>query len=193
MRRLQKTENERSLKSSNKPADRDDLVLVGRITGAHGIRGDLKIHSYAESASVYRSAEGVWATLPDGSSRILTVEWVKLHGRGLLMGVEGVDDRTAAEQLAGTDLFVCKQRLPSLEPDTYYWFELEGLTVYDASGTRLGRLDKVIPTPGNDVYVVKGDEPTSPSPELLLPAIGDVILNVDLEKKTMTVDPPQGL
>ena len=151
------------MKSSNKPADRDDVVLVGRITGAHGIRGDLKIHSYAESASVYRSGEGVLATLPDGSSRILTVEWVRSHGRGLLMRVEAVDDRTAAEKLAGSDLFVRKQCLPPLEADTYYWFELVGLTVYDSSGTRLGRIEKVIPTPGNDVYVIKGG-PDGPAP-----------------------------
>jgi 16S rRNA processing protein RimM len=167
------------------------MVLVGRITGAHGIRGSLKIHSFAESDSVYRPGEGMRLALPDGTTRTLIVDWVRPHGRGLLMGLESITDRTGAEQLAGADLFVSRQSLPPLAADTYYWFELVGLTVYDTSGTRLGRLVSVIPTPGNDVYVVRG--PDGPSPEILLPAIGDVILRVDLDQKTMIVDPPEGL
>lgn len=162
------------------------------MTGAHGIRGGLKIHSYAESIELYRIGEGIMLTLPGGAVCTMTVEWVKRHGRGLLMGLESVDDRNQAESLTGSSLFVDKSRLPALEADTYYWSELEGLDVFDAAGSLLGRLDRVIPTPGNDVYVIKGKDGDG-SREILIPAVGDVILSIDIERKTMVVDPPEGL
>ncbi|MDX2452566.1 ribosome maturation factor RimM [Desulfosarcina sp.] len=180
------------MKSSSSLNDRDDLVLVGRVVGVHGVRGSLKVHSYAESLSVYEAGEGILAVLPDGSVRTLTVEWVQSHGRLLLMALEGLADRSQAEILIGSELFVDKVCLPPLEEDTYYWSDLVGLRVYDTSGSLLGRLDEVIPTPGNDIYVVKGKQ-DGQTREMLIPAIGDVVLKIDLEGKTMIVDPPEGL
>ena len=165
---------------------------MGRVTGAHGIRGDLKIHSYAETIELHRAGEGILLTLPDGSARTLTVRWAKHHGRGLRMSLESVNDRNQAESLVGSSILVEKSRLPVLEDDTYYWSELMGLTVYDTAGLLLGRLDEVIPTPANDVYVVKG-EIDGRLRETLIPAIGTVVCDIDLERRTMIVDPPEGL
>ena len=162
------------------------------MVGVHGIRGSLKVHSYAESLSVYEGEKGILAALPDGSVRTMTVQQVHPHGRVLLMVLEGVDARGQAESLIGSDLFVDKACLPALEEDTYYWSDLVGLRVYDTSGALLGRLDEVIPTPGNDIYVVKGKQ-DGQAREMLIPAIGDVVLKIDLEGKTMIVDPPEGL
>ena len=67
-----------------------------------------------------------------------------------------------------------------------------GLRVYDTTGVHLGRLDEVSPTPGNDIYVVRGKQ-DGQTREMLIPAIGDVVLKIDLEGKTMIVDPPEGL
>ncbi|BBO71797.1 ribosome maturation factor RimM [Desulfosarcina alkanivorans] len=173
-------------------APEDDLVLVGRVTGAHGIRGGVKVHSYAESTALYRIGEGIMLTLPDGTVATLAVQWVKPHGRALLMGLESVTDRNQAEDLVGASLFVERSRLPALEADTYYWTDLVGLDVYDPAGSRLGSLDGVIPTPGNDVYVVKGDVDGRPR-ELLIPAVGDVVLSIDIAGKTMVVELPEGL
>jgi 16S rRNA processing protein RimM len=171
---------------------RPDLVLVGRVTAAHGIRGDVKVHSYAESIELYRIGEGIELTLPDGSRTTLTIQSVKPHGRVLLMGLESVADRNQAEGLVGSSLFIDKSRLPVLDEDTYYWSDLVGLSVYDPTGLLLGRLDEVIPTPGNDVYVVKGNVEGQPR-ELLIPAIGDVVLSIDIAGKTMVVELPEGL
>lgn len=165
---------------------------MGRVVGAHGIRGGVKVHSYAESLSVYETGKGILVVHPDGSERTMTVQWVQPHGRGLLMTLEAVTDRSQAESLNGSTLFVDKARLPALEEDTYYWFDLVGLSVYNTVGTLLGRIEEVIPTPGNDIYVVKGKR-NGQSRELLIPATGDVVLKVDLEGRTMVVDPPEGL
>lgn len=180
------------MKSSNKPALGDEFVLVGRVTGAHGIRGGLRIHSYAESIELYRIGEALRVFLPNGSETTMIVEWVRPHGRGLRMGLESVHDRNQAEGLAGASLYVEKSRLPVLEEGTYYWYELIGLRVYDTAGILLGSLDEVIPTPANDVYVVRG-EVDGRSRELLIPAIATVVGNIDLEGGVMVVDPPEGL
>ena len=180
------------MKSSSSLNNRDDLALVGRVVGVHGIRGSLKVYSYAESLSVYEAEEGILFVLPDGSVLTQTVERVQSHGRVLLMTLEGVAERSLAEGLIGSELFVGRACLPVLEEDTYYWSDLVGLRVYDTTGALLGRLDEVIPTPGNDIYVVKGEQ-DGQTREILIPAIGDVVLKIDLEGKSMVVDPPEGL
>lgn len=108
------------------------------------------------------------------------------------MGLESINDRDQAEALIGSSLFIDKARLPKLEEDTYYWFELVGLRVYDTHGFLLGVLDAVIPTAANDVYVVMG-EADGGTREILLPAIGEVVVKIDLAQKRIIVDPPQGL
>ena len=180
------------MKSSNSLNGHDDLVLVGRVVGAHGIRGSLKVRSYAESLSIFEAGEGIRLALPDGSVRTMIVQWMQPHGRGILMTVEAVTDRNQAESLIGSEIFVDKACLPVLAEDTYYWFDLVGLNVFNTTGSLLGRLDEVIPTPGHDIYVVKGEQNGKPR-EMLIPATGDVVLKVDLEGKTMIVDPPEWL
>lgn len=180
------------MKSSNNLNDRDDPILVGRVVGVHGLRGGLKVQSYVESLSLYETGEGVLVAFPDGSVRTMTVQWVRPHGRGLLMSLEAVTERRQAESLIGSEIFVNKSWLPVPEEDTYYWFDLVGLKVLNASGDLLGQLEAVIPTPGNDIYVVRGMHNGQPR-EMLLPAIGDVILKIDLQDRTMIVDPPEGL
>ena len=180
------------MKSSNNPEDRDDLILVGKVVGAHGIRGNLKIHSFTESLSVYEAKGGLHVILPDGSIHMMTVDRVWRHGKNVLMNFESVTRRDQVEQLIGAELFIEKKCLPPLEEDTYYWSDLVGLRVIDPSGTSLGRLVSVIPTPGNDVYVVRA-ESDGKLRETLIPAVGDVVLSIDLKGGIMTVDLPEGL
>ena len=108
------------------------------------------------------------------------------------MKLDGVTDRDQAQHLVGSSLFQDQAVLPPLDADTYYWFELIGLRVVDTAGNRLGRLVRIIPTAGNDIYVIRRDHPREPR-ELLIPAVGKVIRAVDLAQGTMTVDPPVGL
>lgn len=180
------------MKSSNNPRDRDDFILVGKVVNAHGIRGNLKVHSYTESLSVYQAQAGITVIMPDDAIRTMIVDRVWRHGKYLLMNFESVTRRDQAERLIGAELFVEKNCLPVLEEDTHYWFDLVGLRVVDASGASLGRLVSVIPTPGNDVYVVREDR-GGQRRETLIPAVGDVVLDIDLDGGIMTVELPEGL
>lgn len=170
----------------------DGRILIGQVSGAHGIRGDVKIHSYAESRDLYAPGETILLTLENGMCHEFVIQSAHGQSRGIRLHLESVDTRTQAEKLAGAFVFVDQDRLPGLEADVYYWFELIGLEVQDVDGRILGHLSDIIPTPGNDVYVVNGETDGKPT-EILLPAVAAVIREIDIENGIMRVDPPEGL
>ena len=116
----------------------------------------------------------------EGEEAPRTIHEVELGGRVPVVRLEGVDRREDAEALTGRYLEVDAEPLP---PGHYYWHELVGLRVVDEAGHDLGRLVEVFRAGENEVYRVEADG----QPELLLPAIRDVIREIDLESSTMTV------
>ncbi len=163
-------------------------VLIGRITGTHGLGGVLKLRSFSESVEFFAPGRPLQASRAGGAMRAVEVDWARAQGRSILLALKGVDDRRLAEELVGWDLFVEKQALPQLEPGTYYWDELIGMEVYAAGGGRLGRLASIFRTGSNDVYVVAED-----GRELLVPALRSVVTAVDLNARRIEVDLPDGL
>lgn len=111
-----------------------------------------------------------------------------MHQDMLLLKLEGVDTRDAAEALRGAFISVKVEDLPDLGDEGYYIHELLGLRVVGTDGLELGELAEVLTTGANDVYVVTGG-----GREVLLPAIPSVILQVDLDAGVMTVSVPDGL
>ena len=163
-------------------------VLIGRITGAHGLSGVLKLRSFAESLAFFAPGRMLWAARAGSQMRALEVEWARAQGPSALLALRGVNDRRRAEELAGWDLFVEKEALPQLESGTYYWDELIGMEVYAADGSRLGRLASIFRTGSNDVYVV-----AEAGRELLVPALRTVVTAIDVHARRMEVDLPEGL
>jgi 16S rRNA processing protein RimM len=170
----------------------NDYVLIGKIAGVHGIRGNVKVVSYADSQDVFEAERPFLVIDARGVSSTHVIDWVKPHKRGLIMAFQGIRDRDGAEALLQAEIYIKRSDLPELEEDTYYWFELIGLSVTDLDGGFLGRIESVMETGSNDVYVVKDPEREA-SYELLVPALGTVVRSVDLEKGVMTVDLPEGL
>jgi 16S rRNA processing protein RimM len=167
----------------------DTCVAIGRIVGVHGIKGYVKVHCGADSISVLASGLSVIVRDPKGASRELKILDARPQGRMLLLLIDGVFDRTTAEMLRGSDLLIEKSSLPDLEPDTYYWADIVGMSVVSADGRSLGIVESLIETGSNDVYVVK----TPDAGEILIPAIASVVLEIDLNRKIMRVDLPDGL
>jgi 16S rRNA processing protein RimM len=180
------------LKSSSKISGPEETILIGKIIAAHGLRGAVRILSYAESLDLFGSGTPLWVKPAGAAAVVHTVAWVQAHGPKVRMAFDEVRDRNAAEALVGADLLMERVRLPDLEADTYYWFDLIGLAVEDTAGRRLGEIEAVLPTGSNDVYVVK-DKSRHPVRELLIPALATVVLEVDLAKGVMRVDLPDGL
>jgi 16S rRNA processing protein RimM len=167
----------------------DTCVTIGKIVGVHGIKGYVKIHCEAESFSVFAPGHTVIVRDVKGNSRVTEIADARPQGRMLLLLLKGVSDRSTAETLPGSDLLVEKTRLPELEPDTYYWADIEGMSVVSVEGRSLGTVASLIETGSNDVYVVQ----TPDAGEILIPAIASVVLEIDLDRKIMRVSLPEGL
>jgi 16S rRNA processing protein RimM len=161
---------------------------MGRIVGAHGIAGSLKVASYAESLAVFESGRTLIVRSEDGNEAAFEIAWVRSQGRSTLLGLRGVANRSQAEALIGCDVFLDKTTLPKLEDGVYYWDDLIGIEVVSVDGAPLGRIASIMQTGSNDVYVIKqGDR------ELLLPALRSVVKSVDLAARRMEVEVPEGL
>jgi 16S rRNA processing protein RimM len=166
----------------------ENALLIARIVGPHGNRGVCRIASYAESLAIYEPGGRLFVEAPQARQPWLEVLWVKPHSKGALMAFRDVADREAAERLRGAALYIDKDQLPPLEEENYYWFELIGMEVYTPDGRYLGRLESVVPTGSNDVYVVRNADR-----ETLVPALASVVKSVDTAQKRMEVVLPEGL
>ena len=171
-----------------------DVLLVGKITGCHGIRGWVKIHSYTDPLDNFL-AYGQWMLKRQGALEPVEFDAGRRQGRGLVAHIAGVDDRTVAESYRGLEVMTPADKLPSLEHGEYYWRQLEGLKVWcrppGETGDRvlLGEVDYLIETGANDVLVIKACEGSMDQRERLVPYLpGDVVTRVDLEQALIEVD-----
>jgi 16S rRNA processing protein RimM len=160
-------------------------VVVGKITRAHGLKGELSVEVRSDNPE--RFAAGTSVFLEDG--RALSIAGTHQHGKRLLLTFEGVGDRTAAEALQGQLLMVPEAWLPDLPEGEYWPHQLEGCTVITESGRDLGVLIEVIPNPANDLWVARDAEGV----ETLIPAIRDVVADVALDVKRILVHDVPGI
>jgi 16S rRNA processing protein RimM len=153
------------------------VIRVGRVVGAFGIAGAVKVRSLTDFPD--RFAPGVELSLEGASHR---VEWSRQQTTGLVVKLAGVDDRTAAQARRGQYLEVPEDSLRPLPAGRWYHHDLVGLAVRSESGRDLGTLTEVVEPPANDVWVARrgGDE-------LLIPVIPDAVLQVDVGGGTVTV------
>ena len=189
------------LSSGQQPQGR--LILFGRVLGALGLRGELKIESYADPRhAIFRYPEWILKTTQKTSPAIAqcNVPWVQtLHRTGTVtlddvkgkeMGkytvakLPGIEDRTDAERLYDVEIYVPRSALPPAQPDEYYWVDLEGMNVVNVDGVALGRVSHLFATGANDVISVRDDVR-----ERLIPFVQpQYVTKIDFESQTMTVD-----
>ena len=163
-------------------------MLIGKIVGIHGIKGTSKLRSYAESLSVFSPGNSILFRDLLGRETSYEIHWVKPHTGTPLVSFKGIANRDQAKTLIGAELFIPQSELPELDEDTYYWVDLIGIEVYTTTEEFLGRIESILETGSNDVYVVKKHET-----EVLIPALESVVLDIDLEHNRMQVDLPEGL
>ncbi len=164
------------------------LMPIGKLVGAHGLDGAVKVYYYDAGHPNPASGDILRIITSRGLETHYPIEWARPHKRNKLIGLKGIDNRNQAEALAGAEIVMNRADLPELEEGTHYWVDLIGLDVYTLEDRHLGQITSVIPTGSNDVYVV-GDKHS----ETLVPALKSVIVSVNLETNTMKVDLPEGL
>jgi 16S rRNA processing protein RimM len=164
----------------------DPPLPIGKVVKAHGLKGHLKVLPYGHTLSTLAADEKITACLPDGNRVSLTTAEVHPHQKVFLLLSHEISTVEEARRLVGAELCVPESRLSPTEPDEFYWYQLIGLEVISIDGQKLGTLEEIIETGSNDVYVVRqGDE------EILVPAIQEVVREVDLQRRLMTVDLPE--
>ncbi|MBN2254790.1 MAG: 16S rRNA processing protein RimM [Deltaproteobacteria bacterium] len=165
-----------------------DLLKIGTITKPVGFRGRLKVVSYIESPQILDSLQEIYIKCGDRDPVAYGVRYVSFTSRHISLELSGVTDGEAARLLRGCDVFVSADRLEKLPDGEYYWHDIIGLRVITRDGRTLGTIDHVFETGSNDVYVCTGGDR-----EILLPAIEDVILHIDIDRGVMIVDLLEGL
>lgn len=154
---------------------------MGRIVAPYGIYGWLKIQPDTEALDGLLDYPEWWLGR-DQQWQKYEVEAAKVHSNTLLVKLKGISDRDLAFALKGKQVAVPREQLPEPEENEYYWSDLIGLQVTNLQGVDLGTIAEVFETGANDVLVAKGDR------ERLIPFVEQVVLDVDLDAKTMQVD-----
>jgi 16S rRNA processing protein RimM len=167
-------------------ADTSTLV-IGRIRGVYGVRGWVKIHSYTEPMENLLQYGNCRIRRRQGWEAVI-IDAGKLHGKGLVAHIKGIDDREQAAALQDCDIAISPGELPELGREEYYWRQLQGLAVF-CGDELLGRVDHLLDTGANDVLVVRPCEGSRDGRERLIPWLREtVVRRVDLAAGSMEVD-----
>jgi 16S rRNA processing protein RimM len=164
------------------------FVTIGRINSIHGLRGEIKVAPESDHPDRLDSLPGLTVFVQKDSIREpYKVTEASAHSFGWRLKLAGVDSREQASRLVGGDLQVPRAKVLPLPEESFYIFDIIGLTVYTVEGELLGQVTDVLQPGANDVYVVQGER------ELLIPAIKQVVKSIDLDQRRMLVQPLPGL
>ena len=166
----------------------DELIPVGKISATHGIRGLLKLRSYSGNIESLLRSETVLLKGKGGVLREFGLNSVSAHAGGFLLALDGFSDIDQVQSLVGCELCLKRSQLPEPEEGEYYWRDLIGLTVVTDQGVVLGPISDIFETGSSDIYVVKGE-----NKEYLIPAIADVVSEIDIPDNRMIITPLDGL
>lgn len=159
-------------------------ILVGRVVGAFGVRGEVKLESWTEPRSAIFGYRPWILRDARGNERELMGVRGRQAGKGVVAEFPGVEDREAAESMRGTEVYVPRSALPPPKDDEFYWVDLEGLEVVTVDGRPLGRVSHLFATGANDVLVARdGDR------ETMIPFVRpQFVTGIDLGAGLITVD-----
>ena len=165
----------------------EQFLQVGVISSTHGIRGEVKVFPTTDEPARVKKLKKV--LLDTGKERLeLEIQSVKFFKQFVIVKFRGIDNINDIEKYKGKSLMVPREDAVQLEEDEYYIADLIGMEVY-TDGGRFGTLKDVMETGANEVYIIDSDE----HGEVLVPAIHDCILDVDVEKQTMKIRLMDGL
>ncbi|MCD4722405.1 MAG: ribosome maturation factor RimM [Desulfobacula sp.] len=170
--------------------DKAASFTIGRVTGVHGLNGNLKVWSFAESIDTFCPGKNVLLKSEkalEGLGKSYTILKALAYKKGILLTLEGIDNRSLAEELIGKEILIDRNQLPEPEEDTWYWQDLLGLDVFDHQQGFIGKIIDIFPTGANDMLVIMDK-----TRETLVPMHKHFVESIDLEKKVIrTTLPPE--
>lgn len=159
-----------------------EYLIVGKVLKPQGIKGELKVMPMIDDVSRYGELKSIWLREND-TYRSIALEGVRYMGDNVILKLEGCHDRSTAEGFRDEDIWIPRSIMGSLPEDTYLVTDIIGCIVYTDTGKLLGPIRDIIYTGSNDVYIIE-----SQRGEVLIPALKEVIKDVDIEDKVMTID-----
>ncbi len=171
-----------------------ERIIIGRVLGASGIRGEVKVRSLTDFPERFHGLRRVFLVEKEEpgkprSPRPLDVESAREQGGNWVLKLAGVDDRGAADTLAGATLEVEAEEAAPLPEGRYYVFDIVDLEVVTDRGRSVGRVKEVLRLPPHDVYVVEDPQ----GREAMIPAVKAIVTRIDLAARQMVIRPPEGL
>ncbi len=182
------------------PVMAPSYITIGLIVSVVGLRGEVKCALMTDFPERFFNLEAVWIETKEGRQERLHIERVRSLPPFVYLTFDDISSREQAEPFINARIQIPEEERFPLPADHYYQYEIEGLSVYLEEGGYLGRIESILETGGNDVYLVAGcsapDRVVTQKQdrrEYLIPAIKSVVKKIDLVKKEMTISPMKGL
>ena len=171
----------------NKEDALEDFILIGKVLRPHGRKGDLRIKYFnPDPLFILNYSRLFLLDHKRGIFRSFKVKQVLVNKENVIVALEGINDRDAAERWSQSSIYVHRDDLPPLEEGEYYYVDIIGLKVFSEEGKYVGEVVNIFPTGSNDVYEIKG-----PEREIMLQASNDVIKEINLKERKMIVKIPE--
>ena len=166
----------------------EDFIIIGKIVSTQGNKGEVKVIPLTDSIDRFDKLTDVF--IREGNiEKLLKINNLKTKKNAVILKFEDIDNIEKAKILVESFLEVKRSDAVKLPKDTYFIFDIIGLEVYTNENELLGKVDNIISTGSNDVYLVKNKN----KKEILIPAIREIIKNIDVEKKRITINMVDGL
>lgn len=166
----------------------DEFIIIGKVVSTQGNKGEVRVLPLTDSTDRFKSVASIFIR-NNNIRKTLNIEKIRSKENAVILKLEEIDNIEKAKMIVGSFLEVERKNALKLPKDTYFIFEIIGLGVYDENNVFLGKVENVISTGSNDVYIVKNKN----KEELYIPATREVVKNINLEKKRITINMVDGL
>ncbi len=166
----------------------EDFIIIGKIVSTQGNKGEVKIIPFTDSIDRFDKLTDVF--IREGNTeKLLKINNLRIKKNMVILKFEDIDNIEKAQMIVESFLEVKRSNAVKLPKDTYFIFDIIGLEVYTNENELLGKVDNIFSTGSNDVYVIKNKN----RKEILIPAIREIIKNIDVKKKRITINMVDGL
>ena len=161
-----------------------EKVLIGKIVNVVGLKGEVKVYNYSDSTDLYENTESIYI-----DDRLLKVENVRTQKSTVILKLEDIDDRDAAERIRGSEVFVTEYDLPDLPEGEYYVRDLIGMDVMQEDYGHLGKITDVIQNTAQSIFEVETDD----GKQVLIPHVPAFVININMNDRVVTVRLIEGM
>ena len=165
-----------------------EFIIIGKVVSTQGNKGEVNVLPLTDSIDRFKNLATVFLRNNHGQT-IINIEKIRIKKDMVILKLKDIENIEEAKMIVGSFLEVERKNAVKLPKDTYFIFEIIGLEVYDENNVFLGKVENVISTGSNDIYIVKDKN----EKELFIPAICEVVKNINLEKKRITINIVDGL